>query len=86
MPNIEPSAVTTMQPLHPGTKIGVGRLENVVIMIIHQRIGMDYDAIAFTKFGLQFQKVLTVTIFGKYLTPFQPAAKNVIPSIRNQST
>ncbi len=57
-----------------------------MIMIVHQRIGMDHDAIAFAKFGHQFQKVYAIPVFVKYRTPFHPVTENMIPSVCNQST
>ena len=41
MTRVEPAGVRTVKPLHPLAQIGIGRLDNQVMVVIHQRIGVD---------------------------------------------
>ena len=78
MLSIKVARITPIQTVHYLEKISFGCLEDEVIMIVHQNIGMDQNPVAIMIIGQNAQEVCTILLIQKYLPPLVPPTRNVV--------
>ena len=84
MANVEPHAVAAVEPLHALAQIRIGRLDNRVVVVVHEGVGVNAPAIARVRLGQQLQEVLAVALVGEDVTTFRAASEDMVLTIRNR--
>ncbi len=74
--------VTGVQPLQGPADIPFGRLDQQMVMVPHQYIRMDDDAIALDQPFQQFDEMLPVAVRMEQRPPPQPPGRDMVPSAR----
>jgi len=78
-PPVEPPAVTDIQPPPHPAQIAFGWLDQQVLAIGHEHVGLQPRAEAFGQFGQPFHKVLPVALIAKDIPPLVAAGSEVLP-------
>jgi hypothetical protein len=74
VPMIEPDGVGALEPGHARHQIGVGGLQNQMVMVAHQAPGMHLPAGFLARFGQGFDQIVPVHIVQKNVfAPVAPA-------------
>src|SRR5207253_823538 len=82
VPQIKPDTVADIEPLHRPAQIGLGRLNQQMIVIGHEHIRMEHHPKSFDLLGKQFTEMIAITVGAKDRLPFIPTGGDMIPTVR----
>ena len=78
VPAIKPNAIAYVQPLAEAAQVALGRLEEQVLMIVHQHPAMDPGTPSFRQFGDPLQNMQAVAVLTENRPPLVAAVRHVI--------
>ena len=61
---VEPDGAGALQPSHPGHQIGVGGLDDEMVMIAHQAEGMDLPTRPLASLGQRLEEIVAIHVVG----------------------
>jgi hypothetical protein len=79
MAAVKPDGVGAVEPLEGAAEVGLGKLKQQVIMIVHEHVGMELNFKKGRHFAKQLQKMEAVPIVEEDGSPLIAAGGDVIP-------
>jgi hypothetical protein len=82
---VEPTSITNIKAPHELTQISTYGFYHKVEMIGHQNISIEHDSVYVERFSQHFEKMISIIVIKKYISPLISAARNMIecPRILN---